>query len=273
MTTNHQNNNPDLISLNEASQILGVHKNTLRRYIQLGKLKEYVVRGKYGNEKHVSKEEIEKLFQNKPLTKELELLSLGIPSDPSSIPLTTSLTTSLTTPDYANDNPDKSGIIPMTTPNHEQINKEELYLLKLQIEILQKDKEYFQERCKDVEQKWWEQFEYNKDLLTEKKLLTEGEQQLKERVYEEKFNAEQSKKAVVDQLNKEKQDLVESYEKKIKSMNFFNALAVWIMLIISIVAVATILWWSGLVEIKNPRANQGSSINTNNIEMPHNIPN
>ena len=80
--------------------------------------------------------------------------------------------------------------------------------MEKQLAETKKDKERFwddkrsAERIKEeAERKWWEQFEYNRNLLNERKQLTEGEGRLKDQHRAEKEAIEKLWKSRVKQKN------------------------------------------------------------------------
>jgi hypothetical protein len=187
MDNTQTQNNVDLMDLEEASQLSGLTVKTIRRYAKSGKLSMVKKEFEKGQKIFVHRPELEQLIGLQRLPKEQAYpLDTQNPSFPS-------------------------------LPNDVQPGKNQnLKPFESQIEELKKDKERLWQEKEEAVKQWRDQFQYNLNLLNERKLLTEGEQKVKNQLFQEKVAHEQEKRGLIEQYEKDKDTLQQQLEQQKK---------------------------------------------------------
>jgi len=237
MTPTNIQENSQLITIKEASQILGKSIKTIRWYTQQGKLAKVMVGGQFGEEIRLKKSEVEALAGFKPLPKEE-----GYPSTANH--------------GYANR---YTKAIPDGVFSHSVEQKDfgipekgrggDYQFLKTQ---LTEAKQHERELREEKERLWRDKEQMNTlvamfqkraiNLEEERKLLTEGEQQLKERIIQENSIHLQ-----------EKEKIAKEYLSKIQWKNItLGVMLFYVALSLCFVGIITVLHSKGLVKIESP---------------------
>lgn len=256
--TNAQNiKNGDLITLKESSQILGKAPKTIRKYTREGILDKVMVEGRFGEEMRLYKNQVLNLAGMPPLPDE-QAAEQGLEH-----PAPQSTAQPLPQSEKAQNKEEKG----MLTPAQES-KAGDYYLVKTQLEEakkreekLEKDKERLWQEKEDAVKTWREQFQYNQNLLNERKLLTEGEQKVKDQLYQEKVIHEQERRGLVEQYEKEKitiqQQLEQgkrqteaAYQGKLRARNLtIGVMGLFILLPLLIGASLILLHRGGVIQI------------------------